>query len=63
MLHKVGGLRQHPPEQFKLPIAKFGAIKHKLAEQAIRIYAIESAIYRVSNLIEQQRTGVDGQRA
>ncbi len=41
-------------EQFKLPIAKFGAIKHKLAEQAIRIFAIESAIYRVSNLIEQK---------
>jgi alkylation response protein AidB-like acyl-CoA dehydrogenase len=32
--------------QFKLPIAKFGAIRHKLAEQAIRIYAVESAIYR-----------------
>ncbi|RAK64155.1 acyl-CoA dehydrogenase family protein [Hymenobacter edaphi] len=32
--------------QFKLPISKFGAIKYKLAEQAIRIYAVESAIYR-----------------
>ncbi|MBC6991368.1 MULTISPECIES: acyl-CoA dehydrogenase family protein [Hymenobacter] len=32
--------------QFKMPIAKFGAIRHKLAEQAIRIYAVESAIYR-----------------
>ncbi|QJX47168.1 acyl-CoA dehydrogenase [Hymenobacter taeanensis] len=32
--------------QFKLPIAKFGAIKHKLAQQAVRIYAVESAIYR-----------------
>lgn len=41
-------------EQFKLPIAKFGAIKHKLAEQAIRIFAIESAIYRVSGLIENK---------
>ena len=41
-------------QQFKLPIAKFGAIKHKLAEQAIRVYALESAIYRVSNLIEQK---------
>jgi len=38
--------------QFKLPIAKFGAIKHKLAEQAIRTFAVESAIYRVSDLIE-----------
>ena len=32
--------------QFKLPIAKFGAIRFKLAQQAIRIYAVESAIYR-----------------
>ncbi|RYU83778.1 acyl-CoA dehydrogenase family protein [Hymenobacter persicinus] len=32
--------------QFKMPIAKFGAIKHKLAQQSIRIYAVESAIYR-----------------
>lgn len=33
-------------QQFKQPIANFGAIQHKLAEQAIRIYAIESAMYR-----------------
>jgi len=32
--------------QFKMPIAKFGAIKNKLAQQSIRIYAVESAIYR-----------------
>jgi alkylation response protein AidB-like acyl-CoA dehydrogenase len=32
--------------QFKLPISKFGAIRHKLAEQAIRIFAVESAQYR-----------------
>ncbi|WBO84567.1 acyl-CoA dehydrogenase family protein [Hymenobacter yonginensis] len=32
--------------QFKLPISKFGAIKYKLAQQAVRIYAVESAIYR-----------------
>lgn len=32
--------------QFKLPISKFGAIKYKLAQQAIRTYAVESAIYR-----------------
>ncbi|MDX5348825.1 MAG: acyl-CoA dehydrogenase family protein, partial [Hymenobacteraceae bacterium] len=35
--------------QFKLPISKFGAIKHKLAEQATRIYALESALYRTGN--------------
>jgi alkylation response protein AidB-like acyl-CoA dehydrogenase len=32
--------------QFKLPISKFGAIQYKLAQQAVRIYAAESAIYR-----------------
>lgn len=41
-------------EQFGRPIAKFGAIRYKLAEQAIRIYTDESAIYRVANLIEQK---------
>ncbi len=38
--------------QFKQPIANFGAIKHKLAQQAIRLMASESALYRVSNLIQ-----------
>ncbi|MBD2768776.1 acyl-CoA dehydrogenase family protein [Hymenobacter sp. BT664] len=43
--------------QFKLPIAKFGAIRHKIAQQAIRLYAVESAIYRAGSDIyrtEQQ---------
>jgi len=40
--------------QFKQPIANFGAIQHKLAEQAIRIFAAESAMYRVSNLMQQK---------
>ena len=38
--------------QFKIPIAKFGAIKYKIAEQAIRTWVAESALYRVSHLIE-----------
>ncbi len=37
--------------QFNQPISNFGAIKHKLAEQAIRIFVSESATYRVSDLI------------
>ncbi|WP_341838469.1 acyl-CoA dehydrogenase family protein [Chitinophaga pollutisoli] len=41
-------------EQFKQPIANFGAIKHKLAEMAIRIWACETALYRTSQLIDQQ---------
>ena len=38
--------------QFKQPIANFGAIKYKLAEQAIRTFASDSAQYRVSNLLQ-----------
>jgi alkylation response protein AidB-like acyl-CoA dehydrogenase len=39
---------------FGLPIAKFGAIQHKLAEMAIRIFATESMAWRVVGLIETQ---------
>ncbi len=39
-------------KQFGQSIASFGAIKYKLAEQTIRNVAIESAMYRVSNLIQ-----------
>ena len=39
-------------EQFDQPISNFGAIRYKLAEQAIRTYATESAIYRASQNIE-----------
>lgn len=38
--------------QFNQPISNFGAIQFKLAEQVIRTFAVESAIYRVSNLLE-----------
>jgi alkylation response protein AidB-like acyl-CoA dehydrogenase len=38
--------------QFNVPISSFGAIKNKLAEMAIKLYACESANYRVSGLIE-----------
>ncbi|MFT4061740.1 MAG: acyl-CoA dehydrogenase family protein [Edaphocola sp.] len=39
-------------EQFGRPIAKYGAIKYKLAEQCIRTYASEAATYRASQNIE-----------
>lgn len=38
--------------QFGRPISKYGAIRYKLAEMAIRVYASESAIYRCSQNIE-----------
>ncbi len=41
-------------EQFKTPIANFGAIKHKLAEMAIKIYADESALYRTAKWIDDK---------
>lgn len=37
--------------QFKKPIASFGAIQHKLAEQVIRCFVTESATYRTAQLI------------
>ncbi|MDX1942374.1 MAG: acyl-CoA dehydrogenase family protein [Saprospiraceae bacterium] len=41
--------------QFKQPISNFGAIKHKLAEQAIQTFVVESAVYRVSDLLDDQK--------
>lgn len=38
--------------QFKRPIGSFGAIQHKLAEQAVRIYAVEAATYRTCGNIQ-----------
>ena len=39
-------------EQFGRSIAKYGAIKYKLAEQAIRTYVMETATYRCSQNVE-----------
>ncbi|MFB6306942.1 MAG: acyl-CoA dehydrogenase family protein, partial [Flavobacteriales bacterium] len=39
-------------KQFKHKISDFGAIQHKLAEQCIRTYAMETATYRCSQNIE-----------
>jgi alkylation response protein AidB-like acyl-CoA dehydrogenase len=43
-------------EQFKTAIANFGAIKHKLAESATRIWVSESALYRTSKWIDDKET-------
>ena len=40
--------------QFKTPIAKFGAIKYKLAEMATNAYVCESASYRAAKNIEDR---------
>jgi alkylation response protein AidB-like acyl-CoA dehydrogenase len=49
-------------EQFKKPIASFGAIQHKLAEMAIRIFAADSALYRTADWIDkkEQEIGATG---
>lgn len=41
-------------EQFKLPIVKFGAIRHKLAEMAIRAWVCETGLYRVAKNIDEK---------
>jgi alkylation response protein AidB-like acyl-CoA dehydrogenase len=51
-------------KQFETPIAEFGAIKHKLAEMAMKTYAIESASYRAGQNIDDEyerllATGMD----
>ena len=43
-------------EQFKVPIASFGAIKHKMAELAIRTWVCESALYRTAKWIDDKET-------
>ena len=44
---------------FGKPIATFGAIRHKLAEMAIRLWTIESMVYRTANLL----SGIDPEYA
>lgn len=44
-------------EQFGRPIAKYGAIKYKLAESAIRSFVVESAVYRAGQNIDDAIAG------
>ena len=39
-------------QQFGRPIAKYGAIRHKLGDMATRVYAMESALYRATQNID-----------
>lgn len=54
--------------QFKVPISSFGAIQYKLAEMLIRNFAVESSVYRISDLMgkkidELKSEGVDSGEA
>jgi alkylation response protein AidB-like acyl-CoA dehydrogenase len=41
-------------EQFKQPIARFGAIQHKLADVAIHTWVAETALYRTAMWVEEK---------
>jgi alkylation response protein AidB-like acyl-CoA dehydrogenase len=54
--------------QFGRAISKYGAIRYKLAEQAIRVYASEAATYRAAQNIEDaiedlEKSGMDSAKA
>jgi alkylation response protein AidB-like acyl-CoA dehydrogenase len=46
-------------QQFGRSISKYGAIRFKLAEQAVKIYASESAVYRASQNIDDAITALE----
>ena len=46
--------------QFGQPIASFGAIRTKLATMAVRIYALESLLFRTAGLIDRAVDAGDG---
>lgn len=48
--------------QFKVPISSFGAIQYKIAEMTIRTFALESMVYRISDLMhgKQEELMADG---
>ena len=45
-------------EQFKTPIANFGAIKNKIAQMAIEIWTAETALYRTTKWIDDKEVGL-----
>jgi alkylation response protein AidB-like acyl-CoA dehydrogenase len=47
-------------KQFNMPIGKFGLIKEKLAEMAIRIYAAESTVYRTAGILNEMMESLPG---
>jgi len=47
-------------KQFGVLISTFGAIKHKLASQVIRLFAAESAVYRVSRDVDIMMENIKG---
>ncbi|HOW25757.1 MAG TPA: acyl-CoA dehydrogenase family protein [Bacteroidales bacterium] len=55
-------------KQFGRPIGSFGAVKYKLAEQVIKTFVTESAVYRASHDVDQaiaelKKSGMDRNKA
>lgn len=48
-------------KQFGVLISSFGAIKHKLASQVIRLFAAESAVYRASHDVDLMMESIKGE--
>ncbi|MBA4602184.1 acyl-CoA dehydrogenase family protein [Thermoactinomyces sp. AMNI-1] len=46
-------------KQFKVPIAKFGLIREKLATMAQKTYALESVCYRIAGMMEAGLEGTE----
>lgn len=46
--------------QFGRPISKYGAIRHKLGQQATLVYACESAVYRASQNVDDAIVELEG---
>ncbi len=66
ILHSVNYANER--KQFGKSIAEFGAIKHKLAQQVVRTFATESAVYRASkdiqdNILRMKSEGIEHGRA
>src|SRR5687768_13740260 len=49
-------------KQFGVPIATFGAIKHKLGEMTAREYGLESMMYRTAGLIDAHIAAAPGKQ-
>lgn len=45
--------------QFQKPICEFGLIKHKIAEMAIKIFIMESMIYRTAGMMDKALKDID----
>src|SRR4030043_792533 len=56
---QVAGTYAKQRVQFGKPIAEFGLIKHKIAEMAIRTFAVESMVYRTAALVDRILQRID----